>query len=119
MRGHNVVVISGNIGGKIVVSSTRDGRPACSFTIASENDKRRLTWVRINVYDGLAEYAKNVLTKGLYCSVHGELMNRDGQFGELTEVRAHNIIFNRPNDRDIGDSESYDEESEPSGTTPH
>lgn len=99
MRGHNVVVLSGNIGGNIVISETKDKRSACSFGVASQNDKHRLTWVRINCYDGLADYCSPILDKGLYVSVVGELMNRDGRHGELTEVRAHQIIFHRK-DRD-------------------
>lgn len=93
MRGHNEVWISGNVGGKIVVSKTRDDREACSFQLASENSKSRTTWVRINVYDGLAENCKNRLRKGIYCTVLGELMNREGQYGELTEIRARDVIF--------------------------
>jgi|SRR5580704_6049594 single-stranded DNA-binding protein len=112
MRGHNEVWISGNIGGKIVKSQTRDGRSACSFAVASEGEKHRLTWVRVNVYDRLADYCKEVLDKGLYCSVVGELMNRDGQHGELTEVRARNIIFLRPNQSLNDDGEASTEEDE-------
>ena len=93
MRGTNVVVVSGNIGGKIVKGETKDNRSACSFSIASEGEKQRTTWVRINAYDRVADYCKDVMDKGVYCSVVGELMNRDGQFGELTEVRAKEVIF--------------------------
>lgn len=94
MRGHNLAIISGNVGANIVIGkTTTDSRSACSFAIASQNDKRRLTWVRINAYDKLAEYCSNKLHKGIYVSVVGELMNRDGKFGELTEVRAHQVIF--------------------------
>jgi single-stranded DNA-binding protein len=94
MRGHNTVTISGNVGSSIVIGKTStDGRSACSFALASQNDKRRLTWVRINAYDKLAEYCSKKLNKGIYVSVVGELMNRSGQHGELTEVRAHQVIF--------------------------
>jgi single-stranded DNA-binding protein len=93
MRGQNEVWISGNIGAKIVVSHTKDNREACSFSIASEGSKRRTTWVRINVYDQLAEYCKDKLSKGTYCLVVGELMNREGKYGELTEIRARDVIF--------------------------
>lgn len=95
MRGHNEVWISGNIGGNIVKGQTNDGRSACSFGVASEGEQHRLTWVRINVYDRLADYCKEVAERGIYCSIVGEMMNRDGKFGELTEVRARSVIFNR------------------------
>lgn len=94
MRGHNIVMISGNVGSNIVIGKTSgDSRSACSFGLASQNDKRRLTWVRINAYDKLADYCSQKLEKGIYVSVVGELMNREGKYGELTEVRAHQVIF--------------------------
>jgi single-stranded DNA-binding protein len=107
MRGHNIVTISGNVGSSIVIGKTAsDGRSACSFALASQNDKRRLTWVRINAYDKLAEYCSKKLNKGIYVSVVGELMNRSGQHGELTEVRAHQVIFQN---MQKADSNEYDE----------
>lgn len=110
MRGHNVVMLSGNIGGNIVNGKTRDDRPAFSFGVASQNEKKRTTWVRVNSYDKLAEYCATTADKGLYVSVIGELMNRDGKYGELTEVRAHQVIFhtrNNKDDRADDNSEDY------------
>lgn len=93
MKGHNRVWLSGNVGGKIVDGVTGDKNPACSFSIASEAPGRGTTWARINVYGPLALQCKTRLRRGCYISVEGELMNRDGHFGELTEVRAKEIIF--------------------------
>lgn len=106
MRGHNAVWLSGNVGAKIVKSHTKDNRTACSFSVASEGDKHRTTWVRVNVYDGLAEYCQDRLHKGVYCAVVGELMNRDGQYGELTEIRARDVIFFSQYDREDEQEES-------------
>lgn len=111
MRGHNEVWISGNVGAKIVKAKTRDNRAACSFAVASEGDKHRTTWVRVNVYDSLAIYCQDKLHKGIYCSVVGELMNRDGQYGELTEVRARDIIF-YSQERDLDEEARGTDESE-------
>lgn len=91
MMGFNQVFLAGNIGGKIISSATKDGRPACSFTVASQTN--RLTWVRVNAYDGLADHCLSKMKKGLYCIVSGELMNRQGQYDKLTEVRAHSVVF--------------------------
>jgi single-stranded DNA-binding protein len=103
MRGHNTVIFSGNIGGTIVSGETKDKRPAFSFGIASQNEKHRTTWARVNSYDKLAEYCSINADKGGYVSVIGELMNRDGKYGELTEIRAHQVIFHRRDSK--GDEE--------------
>lgn len=93
MRGVNQVWLSGNVGGKIVTGVTRDGNPCCSFSVAAEDGQRSATWVRANVYGPLAVKVQNRLQKGMYVSIVGELMNRDGKFGELTEVRAKDVVF--------------------------
>ncbi len=95
MRGINQVWISGNVGGKIINGKTNDGRSALSFSVAMENDRRKPTWVRVNVYDNLADYCADNLDKGVYCSVVGEFMNRKGQYADLTEVRAREVIFSQ------------------------
>lgn len=96
MRGVNKVVISGNVGDRISFQETGAGVPACSFRIASDRhtaDGSITAWVKVNVYDGLVKICKTKLKKGGYVIVEGELMNRDGQLGELTEVRAKDIVF--------------------------
>ena len=96
MRGVNTVILSGNVG-QMTFASTRSGSEALTFTVASDrygNGKQVTVWVKINVYlEGLVRVCKTRLVKGAYVIVEGELMNRDGQHGELTEVRAREIIF--------------------------
>ena len=97
MRGINNVVIGGNVSDKILTSNTSDGTPACSFSVASDRPGSTgatiTCWTRINAYGGLAELCIRKLAKGLYVVVSGELMNRPGVHGELTEVRAKDIVF--------------------------
>jgi single-stranded DNA-binding protein len=93
MRGHNFVWLSGNIGGKIVSGKTRDNEPAYSFSIATDDGVRPATWVRINTYSQLALRCQQRVVKGIYAIVAGELMNREGKCGELTEIRAKDIVF--------------------------
>jgi single-stranded DNA-binding protein len=98
MRGVNRVVISGNCQGRVNFSPTDGkGTPACSFYLTSDRHSHGdvvSVNVKINAYgDGLVRACRARLTKGLYVLVEGELMNRDGQIGELTEVRAREIIF--------------------------
>lgn len=90
MRGHNQVWLSGYVGGKIVTGKTGGGNEAFSFAINSEDSGSSSTRVRVNAYGPVARKCSK-LTKGVYCSVLGELMNRSGRFGELTEVRAKKI----------------------------
>lgn len=98
MRGINLVAVSGNVtGAKPVFTTTHDGKPACSFEIASHravSGGQVKAYLRINVYvEALVRLCESRIDKGEYVIVHGELMNRDGQHGELTEVRAREIIF--------------------------
>jgi single-stranded DNA-binding protein len=97
MRGVNYVVISGNVSGRINFGTMGDGTEVLSFQVASDrwaNGSRMTVWVKINVYiDQLVRICKTKLKKGEYVIVQGELMNREGNHGELTEVRAREILF--------------------------
>ena len=93
MLGHNQVWLSGNVGGNVKQGKTRDASLACSFSLASEANGRGTTWVRVNAYGDIALDCIDSLDKGAYCSVIGELMNREGRHGEITEVRAISVII--------------------------
>lgn len=97
MRGINQVVISGNVAGNINFAQLQRGGQALSFSVASDRKSNGSTitaWVKVNVYhEALVRICKSRLEKGGYVLIQGELMNRDGQHGELTEVRAREIIF--------------------------
>ena len=92
MKGHNQVWLSGYVGGKILFSNTKSGEPAFSFGISSEDSGDNVTWVRVNAYGPIAVNCKERVSRGSYCQVLGELMNRNGKFGELTEVRAKDVV---------------------------
>lgn len=97
MRGINKVILSGNVAGNITFGEMSGGSDALSFSVASDRKSSGATitaWVKINVYqEALVRICRTRLLKGGYVLVEGELMNRDGQHGELTEVRAREIIF--------------------------
>lgn len=99
MKGVNHVILSGNVtGAKPVFTHVSGGKPACSFEIATHRavpgGGQVRAYVRINVYvEALVRLCEDRLSKGEYVVVAGELMNRDGQHGELTEVRARELIF--------------------------
>ena len=99
MRGVNRVVVSGNVSGAIDFKETSSGAPCSTFKLAS--DRRAGTrgetltaWIKINIYNpALVEICRDRLHKSGYVIVEGELMNRDTPHGEVTEVRAQEIIF--------------------------
>jgi len=111
MIGVNSVNISGNVKGRIVFQKTKVKQtPACSFSIVSDrkgpNGAKYSTSIKINAYgENLTNLCDKMLTKGAYVFIQGELMNRPGIHGELTEVRANQIIFN-PNPKDPLDKSS-------------
>jgi hypothetical protein len=93
MRGHNQVWLSGYVEGKIVAGTTRDGGNAFSFSVASEDSGQNPTRVRINAYGPIARKCDEEVAQGAYCTVLGELMNRSGKYGKLTEIRAKKVDF--------------------------
>lgn len=96
MRGVNNVILSGNVG-QINFASMSSGADVLTFTVASDrygNGEKVTVWVKVNVYvEKLVRICKSKLSKGSYVIVEGELMNREGQHGELTEVRAREVLF--------------------------
>jgi len=98
-RAINRVLISGNVT-RVFYANTGNGKDACTFTLASDRHARGdviTAFVKVNVYgNGLVDTCRKRLLQGGYVFVEGELMNRDGQHGELTEVRAQKVIFTGP-----------------------
>ena len=99
MRGLNRVIISGNASDTARFQTTGGGTPCATFKLACDrrgaNKGETVTaWVKINVYgDALVDICKARLRKGVYVLVEGELMNRDGVVGEVTEIRAKEVLF--------------------------
>ena len=93
----NIVVLSGNVSAKIDYAHTGNGAPVCTFQMAADRPARDRTitvWVKVNAYgQGLVDVCRQRLGRGAQVIVEGELMNRDGQLGELTEVRARRLEF--------------------------
>jgi len=107
MRGHNQVLISGYVEGKMVSGTTGDGGNAFSFSVSSEDSGRKSMRVRVNAYGPMATQCDDEARSGSYCIVVGELMNRSGKFGKLTEVRAKTVEF-VSDDEEIGVTDGKD-----------
>lgn len=103
MRGINQVSVSGNVSKDINFSTMPDGSPVSSFTMASDRHANGATitaWVKVNVYlEHLVKICQRQLNSGGYVIVDGELMNREGRYGKLMEVRAREIIFVKKGER--------------------
>ena len=116
----NLVVISGNVGSSINYGTTTAGDPACGFSIASDKHlgggNTATLWCRVSCYSPfLVDLCKSKLHKGALITVQGELFSRKGQFGEVIEIRAKDLIFhpsvNRNNETENAE-ELYDETTE-------
>lgn len=91
--GRNQVQISGHVEGRVVSGTTGDGEEACSFLIASGDGGARVTRVRVNAYGHVAVQCVRENRVDSYCVIAGELMNRPGRYGKLTEIRAKKVEF--------------------------
>ena len=98
-RGINRVLVSGNAIDDARFLETGGGAKCATFRVVSErhggkSGEMMTTRVKINVYiEALIAICKTQLVKGAYVIVEGELMTREGARGEVTEVRAREIIF--------------------------
>lgn len=109
--GHNQVLISGHVDGQVLSGTTGDGEEACSFSVASGDSGQKATHVRVNAYGPIAEQCARESSVGAYCLVIGELMNRPGKFGKLTEIRAKKVeFFNDVDNSDPGGSDGRQED---------
>jgi len=91
--GTNQVLISGTVESRVLPGNTRDGGDACSFSVVSGDSGQKTTRVRVNAYGSVAQQCEKESRIGAYCVITGELMNRPGKFGKLTEIRAKKVEF--------------------------
>ena len=95
MRGSNRWSGSGNVASDVSYGKTNSGDLACNFRLAIDDGERTLTYVTINIYGKIVEICKDRgLKKGDFVIIEdSQLMNREGKFGLLTEVRCLKIII--------------------------
>lgn len=111
----NLVVLTGNVG-KLLFGHTNSGSASCSFELFSERRDGTTTITtrsKINVYGPLVQICKDRVSQGSLVLVEGELMNRRGQMGDLTEVRARKVFVlkdGRDRDGEVSGNEGRDSE---------
>lgn len=109
VKGINVSNISGNVTGDVFFAQTGRGEDACSFRLAISQAYKSTTFVRVNVYGGHVSVCRSRdLSRGDYCVVSGELMNRKVRGELLTEIRCLEIVINPSGEK----REYSDEEDE-------
>lgn len=86
-------MISGYVDGRVLSGTTGDGEEACSFSVTSGDSGNKLIQVRVNAYGRIAKQCIVDASDCEYCVITGELMNRPGKFGKLTEIRAKKVEF--------------------------
>ena len=98
-RGINRVLLSGAVSEAPRFHETGGGSKCATFRLSSDRRGAKpgeviTALVKINLYgEPLVNLCKERLQKGDYVIVEGELMNREGVQGEVTEIRAKEIIF--------------------------
>jgi single-strand DNA-binding protein len=106
MKGLNEVRMIGNLGKDPEVKVTESGKVVATFTIAINEKfkdragewKESTEWVRVVVWEKLAEIVKEYCEKGSAVFVGGKMRTRswekdDGSKGYTTEVVASNLIL--------------------------
>lgn len=97
--GINKVLFSGAVIDGARFHETSGGTKCATFKLSS--DRRGAipgevvtAWVKVNIYsEPLVAICRTRVTRGAYVIVEGELMNRGSAQGEVTEVRAKELIF--------------------------
>ena len=101
MQGINVAVLTGRLGRDPEMRQTTSGRALCRFSIATGRNRRvgegwveDTDWHDIVLWEGQAERAGRILSKGDMCSVEGRIQCRSWQDNEgrkryQVEIVAH------------------------------
>ena len=106
MASINSVTLMGNLGLDPQLSTTKNGKSWCKFTLATnftqraENGEKKdfTTWHNVKVYGKTAENCHAYLRKGRSALVEGRIETQkykkdDGTDGYWTEIVARNVSF--------------------------
>jgi len=123
-RGLNKVMVIGNLGRDPEMRFTPSGKSVANFSIASSRSWKtadgethtETEWFNVVAWERLAEFSKEVLSKGSQVYVEGRLQSRNWQDSEgnqhkSIEIIAKDILLLSENKQDNGstDSEADDE----------
>lgn len=94
-RGLNTCAIAGTVGRTVDIGQSKFGVNYVRFSLAIEDRKGSVTWVRCTGYGGLHDVCRGRLSVGDFVVVRGELVSVGAPPNEhkSLEVRAEEIIF--------------------------
>lgn len=94
-KGYTRATLVGDVSGTIAYAETNTGVPTVTFQVACDDfGARETVWVKVNAYGSrLVSSCRERLSKGARLFVDGGLMNRSGQYAQMLEVRARDLIF--------------------------
>ena len=105
MRGVNIVILGGNVGGDPDVKYLQDGGQVTSFSLAMSEKwkkdgewKEKTEWIRIVCFRSLAETCAEYVKKGNPVLVIGKVRTRswedkEGNKRTVTEIMADKVSF--------------------------
>ena len=100
-------IIIGRLGAEPSMRYTPDGKPVCSFSVATGRNwtdangvkKEKTVWFRVSVWNKMGEACQTYLHKGSLCSVDGELSEpnvyqaKSGEWKSSLELTARGVTF--------------------------
>lgn len=89
----NKVFIAGNLTRKPELKHTKTGKAVCSFSVAVNDFKDKVTFVRVNAWDKTAENCEKFLEKGSPVLVEGRLQSDTFEF-EGKNRTVLNVVAN-------------------------
>jgi len=110
----------GNLGRDPEMRYMTNGKAVVNFTLAVNESRtkdgqkqERTEWVRVTVYDKLAEVCAKYLSKGKPCFISGKMQTRqwddkDGNKRSTTEIIAHTIQMLGVKGSDADKANGYD-----------
>jgi len=112
----NKVILLGRLGQNPEVKYTPSGAAVCNFSLATNESwtdksgqkQERVEWIKIVVWQKLAELCVQYLAKGRQCYIEGKLQTRewtdkDNQKRYTTEVLAQTVQFLDSGQRPAGE----------------
>ena len=107
MAGHEFWTITGNLGRDVELRYTQSGKTVASFSVAvqttwvdkASGERREKTkWIRVSVWDKLAEVCNEHLSKGSQVQCIGvaeasAYTDKDGKLQASLEMTAREVIF--------------------------
>ena len=88
----------GNVGADPVLRHTKDGKAVCDFRIATEERNNEPIWVRVTVWEKLAEICHTYLKKGRQVYARGlpgvsHYKTDAGEDRVTLELTAYKVVF--------------------------